>query len=169
MTLVCYAYVGGRLNMLKYTRESHITISSLTTSIVYLLTMLLHFAWLPRFTSANNRCGACLPNRQPQHFRDRHPHHTFPEQPRPAGRSPHPTPHLRLSLRPRHGAREEQRRSRGTSRPPSEGGTGAQEDQSWKRVVSFGGALPDPGFRQRPVLRHHHWEASQDLQAREDT
>lgn len=123
---------------------------------------------VPLFACAPVRCGAGIQNRQPQHLRDHHPDHAHLEQPQSAGRRSHPSPHLRVSRQPRGGAWEEQWGSGGPPGASSQRGARPEEDQSGERVFVVGGALPDPGLGQRPVLCYHHCQRGKDLQVRKD-
>lgn len=113
------------------------------------------------------RCGAGIQNRQPKHLGDHHPHHAHLKQPQPAGWSSLPSPHLRVG-RPRHGAWEKQRWTRGTPRSSSKAGTRTQEDKGREWVISFGGALPISSLRQRPVVHHHCCQRGKNLQVAKD-
>lgn len=74
---------------------------------------------------STTRCRAGVQNRQPEPLGDHHPHHALVKQPRPVRWSSHTSPHLRVSQLPRDGARQTQRRSRGTPGAPSQGGARA--------------------------------------------
>lgn len=109
------------------------------------------------------RCGTGIQNGQP-HFRDHHADHAHFQQPQPPGRIPHAAAHLGAGLQSRDGPWEKQRGSGGTPGPASKIWTRTKEDQSRERLFSFGGSLPDPGLRQRPVLCCHHLQRGKDLQ-----
>lgn len=112
------------------------------------------------------RCGTGIQNWEPQHFRDHNPHNSHFKQPQSAWWSPYPSTHLRVSWKPRHGARENKRRLCWTPRPSSKAGTRAQEDQGRERVITFGGTVPDPRLWQRSVLRHHYCKRGENIQVR---
>lgn len=103
------------------------------------------------------RCGAGIQNWKPAQPRGGLPHHARVGQPLPSRQSPHLAPPVRASLQPRRGPG-------GTPRPSVEGGARSEEDQSGERVFAFGGALPGPGLRPRPVLHLHHCQRRQNVQ-----